>query len=83
MNLILSASEVAEIIEPADPDNLQHLGSGVYEAKWSPENPATDLDVTLLPYVPRISVLGNAYEPEHLPGWIAVKFTVSEPEDER
>lgn len=32
--VILSPAEVLELIAPADPDTLQHIGNGVYEARW-------------------------------------------------
>ena len=32
--VILTAAEAGEIIAPADPDSLAHLGQGLYRARW-------------------------------------------------
>jgi hypothetical protein len=32
--VILTPAEVCEIISPADPDNIAHIGQGLYRARW-------------------------------------------------
>ncbi|SRR6266498_339020 len=32
--VILTPAEVCEIISPADPDNIEHSGQGLYRARW-------------------------------------------------
>jgi len=79
--LILPGAQVLEIISPADPDNLQHLGNGIYYASWSPVNPHA-VDVENLRHTPRVRIVKEPFWPEQLPdGWIAVHFTLGS-EDE-
>jgi len=80
-NLPLSGAEVLEIIDPVDPDNLQHVGDGVWEAKWSPANPHA-ADIECLRRTPRVKIVKEPFQPEQLPaGWMAVHFTLGAEED--
>jgi hypothetical protein len=74
--IILTESEVLCLIDPADPDNVQHIGKGVYEALWSPATPAA-MDIELLRRTERISIVAEPFNPPHLPEWTAIHFTVS------
>ena len=74
---ILSVEEVLEIIAPLDPDQLRHLGRGVYEAKWVADEEGAR-EVAALQEHPRVSVIEGPSDP--LPSsvlkWQSMKFSV-------
>ena len=53
--LILTPAEVCELIAPADPDNVAHLGQCVYRARWVGATVPAD-EVLALKSNPRILV---------------------------
>jgi hypothetical protein len=71
-----TGAQVLEIIDPVNPDNLYMIGPNIFEAKWGP--PVLMMDIEILRGTPGIVVLGEPFEPEHLPGWLAVHFAVTE-----
>lgn len=73
--IVLSGSDVLAIIDPVDPENLAHMGNGIYRAMWCPPIPC--LDVELLQHTKRVQIEKQAYEPAWLPGWLAVHFTIT------
>ncbi len=73
--MLLTGTEVLEMIEPADPDNLQFFNDR-WVAKWAP--PILGGDIEALKHTPGITITRNEYEPEGLPGWAAIDFTVGE-----
>lgn len=73
MNRILTVSQVLELIAPVDPDNVHHVGQGVYEARWLRDHPASAVECFLLARTPQIS----ADEPTTWPnGTVIVRFRV-------
>jgi hypothetical protein len=74
MHLIISVTKILELIDPVDPDQVQHLGEGVYEAKWAP--PILEMEIEVLRRTPGIEIISDVLEP--LPGWAAIRFTVQE-----
>jgi len=76
MNVILTVSKVLELIDPVAPDNLQHVGQGLYRAKWGPGVP-TSGELLILTRTPRIEIIGSPYTPDGLPGWTSIDFMVS------
>lgn len=75
---IISAGDVLEIIDPVDPDNVFHLGDGIYEARWMDKEIAAE-EITQLCNVhrARIVIVSEApFRPEGLPTWVAVQFCV-------
>lgn len=72
---LLTASEVLEIIDPVDPDSLQCF-KGTWMAKWHP--PVLGGDIEALKRTPGIEIVKDEYEPENLPGWVAILFRVTE-----
>lgn len=78
---LLSPSAVLEIIEPVDPDSIHHLGSGVYEVRWSDAETAAGQIVALCSMMPRVMIFTSPEElgrrPEGLPTWTAVQIGVT------
>lgn len=62
-------------IEPAVPDCLEQVEPEVYEARWWKPVPTIDLEI--LRHADGVAVLGEPYEPHHLPAGIAVRFTIN------
>jgi hypothetical protein len=54
MSEILPPADVLEIIDPVDPDQLFHVGQGVYRASWIDNE---QMEVYLLQHTPRVQVL--------------------------
>jgi hypothetical protein len=78
----MTTAELLEQLKPIDPDKLQHTGDGIYEAQWSPHNTDRDSDLEVLGITPAVRIIGTVYEPEDLPGWRAVRFSYTPPNDE-
>lgn len=74
---VLSPWEVLELLDPVDPDNLLHLGGGVYEARWMDAWVAAREIVQLCGRRERLCVLSERPErPDGLPTWVSVQFCV-------
>ena len=63
---------VWDLISPAVPDCLEHLGGGVYQASWW--KPVPVMDVEILKRQGDIEVICEPFEPKNLPGGVAVRF---------
>ncbi|MAS38329.1 MAG: hypothetical protein CL610_30310 [Anaerolineaceae bacterium] len=68
--------QVWKLIAPVVPDCLDEMGNGLYEAKWW--KPVPVMDIEILQYTEGIHIHGQPYQPKHLPGGLAVRFSVSE-----
>jgi len=75
IKFFLTGSQVLEIIDPVDPDNLQSFTPGVWTAKWCP--PVLGGDIEALKHTPGIEIVKDEYEPKNLPGWVAIDFVVT------
>jgi hypothetical protein len=77
----MTAEEVLGLIDPVDPDSLQATDPSHTEwvAKWHP--PVLEMDIEVLKLTPCVTITRDAYEPENLPGWVAVHFTVTPNDD--
>ena len=73
--LMLSSSEVLGIIDPIDPENLQSDGKGVWTAKWAPPVPIWQIEA-LCGGTSGVHIVANVYQPDNLPNWAAVEFSV-------
>lgn len=71
--------EVWDLINPVRPDTLKTLGDDVYEARWW--KPVPMMDVELLRYTEGVEIQQPPFEPESLPGGIAVRFKVEIPQN--
>ncbi|MBN1964851.1 MAG: hypothetical protein JW910_09400 [Anaerolineae bacterium] len=69
--IILSASEVLDLIDPCDPDNLTHLGQGVYRASWI--RPVPPMEPVILRRTPGITIREDVIDER---GWCFITFTV-------
>lgn len=76
--IIIAPVEVLERIAPVDPDNLLHLGEGIYRAIWIDDGRAREQIQALcqLPVIEHLSTLPLT-EPR---GWVEVRFYLLEPE---
>lgn len=70
----LSTHQVWDLIAPAQPDTLEALGNGRYEARWW--KPVPVMDIEILRYTDGI-IAEEPYEPPTLSGGIALRFSVS------
>ncbi|MCP5098735.1 MAG: hypothetical protein GY943_24555, partial [Chloroflexi bacterium] len=59
--VILSPTDVLEIIDPIVPKNLKHVGEGLYRALWCPPMPMDQ--VQALQDTARITVITETYNP--------------------
>lgn len=75
---ILSPGDVLEIIEPLDPDNLLHVGNGVFEARWLDEAAGAEEIAKLCnEHRRRVVVVSERPErPEGLPRAISIRFCI-------
>lgn len=75
---ILAPAEVLEVIGPADPDAVVHLGGGVYEARWADDGREACAGIARLAnMLPRVVVVSGApHRPEGNPRGLAVRFAV-------
>ncbi|MEP7290456.1 MAG: hypothetical protein ABI835_01680 [Chloroflexota bacterium] len=71
----LTLDEAWDLIAPAEPDHLEDLGEGNYEARWWKPVPVMDLE--MLKYTDGVFIAGNAFEPKNLPGGLALRFSLS------
>ncbi len=63
---------VWQSVEPAVPDCIEQIEEGVFEARWWKPVPLMDIDT--IRHINTIQVVGEPYEPEHLPSGMAVRF---------
>jgi len=70
----LTRDQVWDWIAPAVPDTLDDLGNNIFEAKWAAPVPA--LDIELLRDTEGVRILGDAFEPRHMPDGIGLRFTI-------
>ncbi|HKZ86400.1 MAG TPA: hypothetical protein VJ793_22450 [Anaerolineae bacterium] len=68
----MTVSDILHKIDPVDPESIVPLGDGLYVARWCPPVPMMDLEV--LRRTAGIEVVGEPFEPDGLPGWMAVRF---------
>ncbi len=73
-------AEILALIAPAYPEQIEHIGPNVYEARWAP--PVPMMDVEILRGTPGVLVLGEPVEVPLLADWIAVRFTIVDLPDE-
>jgi hypothetical protein len=71
----LSIDTVWKLIMPAIPDTLEYVGNGEYLAKWW--KPVPVRDVEWLQRSEAVNLHGNPFEPKHLPGGLAVCFSIN------
>lgn len=63
-----------ELLSPAQPDCLNELGDGVYEARWW--SPVPMMDVEILQRTEGVLIQSEPIEPQNLAGGLAVRFSV-------
>ncbi|MBK8022536.1 MAG: hypothetical protein IPK19_14175 [Chloroflexi bacterium] len=68
-------AHIWKVVEPAVPDTIEQVAANVYEARWW--KPAPKQEILAFLREPQIRVIGEPFEPHHLPSGIAVRFTVS------
>ena len=68
--------DVWDIIAPVVPDHMEELSQGVYEAQWW--FPVPKMDIEILIRSEGIVVTEPPFEPAHLPGGLAVRFSVTD-----
>jgi hypothetical protein len=66
--------DIWALIAPAQPDHLEDLGNGLFEARWW--KPVPIMDIEILKYTDGVFVDGEAFEPQTLPGGLALRFSV-------
>lgn len=71
----ITEDDVWTLIDPVKPDHLDSLGNGIYEARWW--KPVPIMDVELLGYTEGVIIQDRPYEPDTLPGGIAVRFLIN------
>jgi hypothetical protein len=69
--------EVWDWIAPVEPDCLEDLGNGVFEAQWAAPVPGGDIEA--LRQMEGVHVLGDAFEPRCLANGRALRFAISKP----
>jgi len=74
MSQPLTRDQVWDWISPAVPDTLDELGENVFEAKWAAPVPA--MDIELLRGTKSVRILGEPFEPGHMPDGIGLRFTI-------
>jgi hypothetical protein len=67
-------THVWKSIEPAVPDCIEQVAPNVFEARWWKPVPTNDIQI--LCHANNVEVIGEPFEPQHLPLGIAVRFTV-------
>jgi hypothetical protein len=72
MSVLVTVSDILRKIDPVDPESIVPLGDGWYEARWCSPVPVMDLEV--LRRTEGIEVFGEPFEPDGLPGWMAMRF---------
>jgi hypothetical protein len=74
---ILPINAVLDIIRPADPDRLEHVGRGLYEASWGHESMATEDLEHLTNKRDRITLVSKTFRPVVRPNaFLVIHFTV-------
>lgn len=71
----MSINQVWDFIAPANPDHLEDLGDGRYEARWW--IPVPIMDIEILKYTEGVYISGEPYEPRNLPGGLALRFSIT------
>ncbi len=69
------SNSVWDMISPAVPDCLEHLGGGVYQATWW--KPVPVMDVEIMKRIEGIDIVSEPYEPKSLPGGVTMRFWVT------
>ncbi len=72
--LTSASQDVWELLEPAVPDCLVHLGDNHYQASWWKPVPTGDIEI--LQRNERIRILNGPYEPKNLSGGLALDFQI-------
>lgn len=70
----VSVKQVWELLSPVQPDRIEDLGDGVYEARWW--TPVPVMDVEILRRTEGVMIHSEPYEPQTLAGGLAVRFSV-------
>ena len=70
----LSVDAVWDWIAPVIPDHLECLGGDVFEAQWW--SPVPIMDVEILMRTDGVTLIDAPFEPAHLPGGLAVRFSM-------
>ncbi|MCK6576794.1 MAG: hypothetical protein L6Q98_01685 [Anaerolineae bacterium] len=65
-------AHVWKAVEPAIPDTIEQVGPNVYEARWW--KPVPRQDIQLICHAKHIEIIGEPFEPHHLPSGVAVRF---------
>lgn len=79
---VMPTADLLELLNPINPQRLQHIGDGIYEAVWTPEAIAAEeysSDLEILGITTAVQLIGPAFEPENLPGWAGVCFRYAPP----
>lgn len=71
----MTLNQVWDFIAPANPDHLEDMGDGRYEARWW--MPVPVMDIEILKYTEGVFISGEPYEPRNLPGGLALRFSIS------
>jgi hypothetical protein len=71
----MTTNQVWDFIAPANPDHLEDMGDGRYEARWW--MPVPVMDIEILKYTEGVYISGEPYEPRNLPGGLALRFSIS------
>ncbi len=67
-------SAVWNWIAPVQPDHLDDLGDGLYEARWW--SPVPMMDIEILQRTEGVEVQGTPFEPLELPCGLALRFAI-------
>ncbi|MDZ4763824.1 MAG: hypothetical protein SGI73_04675 [Chloroflexota bacterium] len=70
----IALNSIWKLLEPAVPDCLKQTQPGIYEARWW--TPVPNQEIEMLAHIPTIIVVESPYEPDNLPGGLAVLFRV-------
>jgi hypothetical protein len=76
---IMPVAEALEVIAPVDPDQLVHVGRGVYEARWVTDGrEAWDALSELARMAPRVRLFAESpHRPEGCARGLAVQFRIA------
>lgn len=68
----LTFTDVWKLLAPAEPDYLQEIGERLYETRWWPPVPRSEVESVLR--IAKLEVLDAPFEPDQIPGGLAVRF---------
>ena len=74
--IVLSEVAVRQCMGATDPDRVQHIGQGIYEARWSPGCFEVS-QYEVLRATPSITIVAEPFSPEDILGWTAVRFCLN------